>query len=297
MNFLIVGHSVVDKIYKNDDLLIKPGGIFYTTASLLSFCRQKDKLFLCTTVDRESHKLFSFVYNKVEQNYIQLSNKIPTVQLKLKDSAEREEKYEHITEKLNVDFTRLINFDGILINMITGFDVSIEQLEHLSKIYSGIKYFDVHTLSRGVDNNLNRKIRPIPGFGRWARCIDILQANEAELRTLSTEQDEASLVEELFNFGIRQIIITMAERGAKVYYKEKEKIESVYQSALQTKSINQVGCGDVFGAVYFYNYILNKNVHEALLLANIAAGVSTEYTNPEDFLNLKEDVRRKLDKK
>ncbi len=60
--------------------------------------------------------------------------------------------------------------------------------------------------------------------------------------------------------------------------------------------VNKVGCGDVFGAVYFYNYIRNKNLIEALTLANIAAGTSTTYSDINDYLNLKADVLARYNK-
>ena len=66
--------------------------------------------------------------------------------------------------------------------------------------------------------------------------------------------------------------------------------------ALDVKPVNKVGCGDVFGAVYFYNYIRNKNLIEALTRANIAAGTSTTYIDINDYLNLKADVLARYNK-
>ena len=44
----------------------------------------------------------------------------------------------------------LNKFDGIFINMITGFDINQKQIEDVRKKFKGLIYFDVHTLSRGV---------------------------------------------------------------------------------------------------------------------------------------------------
>jgi sugar/nucleoside kinase (ribokinase family) len=91
------------------------------------------------------------------------------------------------------------------------------------------------------------------------------------------------IIDELFSYGIKQIIITRAEKGATVFLRENNSVKKVHQDALKTNVVNKVGCGDVFGAVYFYNYIKNKNVILALDQANLFAGIATTYS--EALLN------------
>ncbi|MBT8379227.1 MAG: carbohydrate kinase family protein [Ignavibacteria bacterium] len=296
MNFLVIGHSVVDKIYDGNRLQIKPGGIFYTVVSLKSFLENGEKLFVCTTVDETNYNLFSFIYDYVETDYLKFVPCIPIVNLRLKTETEREEVYENVTESIEMDISNLNRFDGILINMITGFDISIKQIQQLRKNFNGLIYFDVHTLSRGLDENMNRNFRPIPEFGKWAESIDILQTNEFELKTLNLKSNETDIIEELFKYGIKQIIVTKADRGSNLYFTEQGKVKLIKCKAVQIESINKVGCGDVFGATYFYYYIKNKNANNALLIANTAAGICTKYFKEKDFFNLKEDVREQLNK-
>lgn len=294
MNFLVIGHSVVDKIQEGNVVHVKPGGIFYTAISLFNFLEKSDKLFLCTTVEKSSYRLFSFIYDEIEQELIEYVKLIPVVNLSIGDSGERDETYENISENLNINFTNLNRFNGILINMITGFDISIEQMQTIRKNYKGIIYFDVHTLSRGLGKNYIREFRPVPDFFKWAECIDILQANNHELQTLSTKKNEQEIVEDLLNYGIKQVIVTKASNGAVAYFRISGELRSINRKSLNTDAVNKVGCGDVFGAVYFYNYIRNKNVNDALLYANTAAGISTKYLEVKDFLNLKNDVRKQF---
>jgi sugar/nucleoside kinase (ribokinase family) len=292
MNILVIGHSVVDKIIDKGNVSIKPGGIFYTVASLLSQLQNDDKLYLCSEIDEANESLFEKFYNKVEKEYLNFVDSIPNVNLVINNVEERKETYSQISKYLTLPDKNLNRFDGILINMISGYDVSLAQLENLKNNYQGVIYFDVHTLSRGADKNLNRIFRRIENFNKWAKCLDILQANESELLTLSDKKDENQIIEELFSFGIKQIIITRAERGATVYFKEDGIKKSFHKNALKTKLVNKVGCGDVFGAVYFHNYIKNKNVTLALERANLFAGIATTYSNTNDILNLKRDAEQ-----
>lgn len=297
MNILVIGHSVVDKIIDKDITLIKPGGIFYTVVSFLSQIESKDKLYLCSSIDKENEKLFKIAYDKVEKEYIERNDSIPFVELRIDSFTERREKYSHLTNNLNIPTDKLDKFDGILINMITGYDISLTQLQQLRKNYNGLIYFDVHTLSRGVDKNLSRIFRRIEDFNRWAECIDILQANASELLTLSDKKDESQIIDKLFSFGIKHIIITRADKGATVLFSENDTIKNYHKNALNVIVFNKVGCGDVFGAVYFYNYIKNKNVTLALEQANLFAGISTTYTEAIEYLNLKRDANKQIGKK
>ena len=284
MNFLIVGHSVVDVIFEKQSHKIKPGGIFYTAISMLSLAESKDKIFLCTDIDEGNYELFKFVYDRAENNFIRKVKSIPTVKLVINEGGERKETYTELAENLILPKENLDLFDGILINMITGYDVSLSQLKELRKNFDGLIYFDVHTLSRGVDKNLERSFRRIKDFNLWAECIDILQANEFELQTLSDKSKEIEIVKELLSFGINQVIVTRAERGSSAYFLGNKRID---KKAMKVKPINKVGCGDVFGATYFHSYIKNKNIKLAMEEANICAGIATTYNNEKDFLNLK----------
>ena len=297
MNILVIGHSVVDKIIDKGSISVKPGGIFYTVVSFLSQIQKEDKLYLCSSIDEKNEILFKDAYDKIEREFLVYVDSIPKVELIVDNAGERKETYSQISQNLSLPAGELNRFDGILINMISGYDVSLTQLKQLRENYNGLIYFDVHTLSRGIDKNLNRIFRRIDDFNKWAECIDILQTNESELLTLSDQEEEAAIVDELFAFGIRQVIITRAEKGATVFFRESAIIKNYHKDALKVNLINKVGCGDVFGAVYFYNYIKNKNVTLALEQANLFAGISTTYSEVKEYLNLKRNANEQIGKK
>jgi len=297
MNILIVGQSVVDKIIDKGNVSIKPGGIFYTVVSMLSQANNWDNINLCSSIDKQNDKLFKPAYSKIKKDFLVYVDSIPQVELQVDGIGERKETYSQIANNLLLPKENLNQFEGILINMISGYDISLDQLEQLRAGYNGLIYFDVHTMSRGVDENLNRVFRKIKDFNKWAECIDILQVNESELLTLSIKEKEEAIIGELFSYSIEQIIITRAERGATVYFQDNKVIKSYHKNALQVETVNKVGCGDVFGAVYFYNYIKNKNVSLALEQANLFAGIAATYSQTSDFINLKKDADEWISKK
>lgn len=296
MKLLIIGHSVLDHIrFLSDEEKVRPGGIFYSTMGFKCFTDENDEISLLTYLDKRNEKYFSFLYSKLNVNYIKYVDSIPVVHLKLFEKEERCERYENITMNLDTSILgSLDEFDGILINMITGFDITLSDFIEIRKRFKGIIYFDVHTLSRGLDEKNRRLFRVIPEAEKWLSNVDIVQVNERELLTLSDSNIEDEIVKEVLNYGVKILIVTKAEKGGNIYYSENNEIKSFHFNALKTNNVNRVGCGDIFGSVFFYNYIIGKDIIKAATVANIAAGCVTELNSLKDFENLKSDTIKRL---
>jgi hypothetical protein len=114
------------------------------------------------------------MYNKINKNNIRWVDEIPKVHLIIHDSEERTECYENVSQNLEIDYNLLSSFDGILVNMITGFDITLEQLKNIRKHFKGLIYFDVHTLSRGYDESKTRGFRQLKLFP-WISSVDLIQ--------------------------------------------------------------------------------------------------------------------------
>ncbi|MCJ7555167.1 MAG: carbohydrate kinase family protein [Ignavibacteriaceae bacterium] len=292
MKLLIIGHSVVDIIDKDGDKVVQPGGIFYSVNTCLQLISPNDEIYLCTQIDDKHFHLYENVYKNVDQSFIERVDAIPAVELTVSGHFERKEHYKNISNKLNIDCGKLNDFDGILINMITGFDIDIIQLQKTRQSTNALIYFDVHTLSRGLDENLHRSFRVIPDFDEWAKNIDIIQCNEHEIFTLSDKKTEIEIVEHLFNCGIKIVCITKGKIGSKIYYKNKNEVASYFRSTRKISNNNNVGCGDVFGAAFFYGYISTGNITQAAELSASSSEYIASINNLSEFIKLKENVVR-----
>ena len=274
MKILVIGHSVEDHIHQNNAERIKPGGIYYSVLGLTKIIAADDEIHLITALQKNNKHLFSDIYNTIYKKYISWIDEIPRVQLIINDSEERTECYENVPQNLKINYSMLHGFDGILINMISGFDITLEQLQEIRKNFSGLIYLDVHTLSRGFDENRLRVFRRIENFSKWAASVDLIQVNELEAITLFNHKEELKTANEVMKQGTKCLIVTKGDGGAIVYFPRDNEIESVFMLSKKVQTLNKVGCGDIFGAVFFYSYLMNKNVREALMKANLAAGKS-----------------------
>ena len=290
MKLLIIGHSVEDHFINSEKEEIKPGGIYYTASAQNYLKIPGDEVVLLTAVEKENYNLFSNVYENFDKNYFQNVDSIPKVFLKIYKQGERDECYNKVTENLNINIENIDSFDGILINMITGFDISLEQLISLRKLFKGFIYFDVHTLSRGLEADGKRSFRTIPDFSKWAGLLDIIQVNQHELLTLSDKKDQMDIVREILNSGSKYLILTMEELGARVFYLENGEINSVFKPANKIEVKNKIGCGDIFGAVFFYDYLINRDINKSLEKANYAAGLTAAGKDLKELNKLIKDA-------
>ena len=269
MRLLVIGHSVFDTIKLDNQHKKGAGGIYYSISALNRIKQRDDEIFLYSQFDEETYDYFKPEFEKIDNRYLQKVKMIPKVHLNLQKDSERHEAYENITSNLVLNFSDLNGFDGILINMITGFDITLNQLIKIRNDFSGLIYIDIHTLSRGLAKDFKREFRLIPEFENWAKCLDIIQVNNNELFSLSNKKNEIEIVEELFAFGVKIVCVTKGESGARVYFKSQNEIASYFVAARKVNNPNVIGCGDVFGASFFYSYIRNKNA--IISLANAVA--------------------------
>lgn len=282
MKILLVGHSIIDHFEKQGSHSVTPGGIYYSVLGMLSCVTLKDEVFLISGINTQSSGLFEKLYTRINLEYSNNISALPEVLLKIYDDKEREEVYSNLSTQLLIDKVKNWNqFDGILINMITGFDISVEQFNTIRLSYNGLIYFDIHTLLRGVDKNMSRIFRQIPEAGEWLSCIDILQCNEFEIKTVFGLDDEHETVLQIFQFRPKAIIVTKGEKGATLYYKVENEILDFHLPAEKINVINKVGCGDIFGAVFFYSYLSKRNLIESLRFANLTAAIAVS----KDILN------------
>lgn len=267
MKLLLIGHSVFDTIINGENIKTSPGGIFYTAQQIAHLSSSKDEIFLLTQFDNQTFKYFLPVYSRFDDKLFQRVDAIPSVKLILREGSERKEIYENTSPKLSLENFDYSVFDGILINMITGTDININDLKIIRSQSNALIHFDVHTLSRPMDESGDRIFTVIPDFDDWARNIDILQSNEFEFNTLGRFDNHYERINHFLSLGVKIILITKGSKGAVLFFKKDTELISYFVSAVEIKNADTVGCGDVFGASFFYNYIRNKNVYESLSFA------------------------------
>lgn len=291
--FLLIGHSVLDTILTSNEVFIRPGGIFYSTIALLNIKENNDEITLLTNFDDSSYEYFQETYKRTVMKFSSKVDLIPRVELTIYTDKERTEKYTNLNQSLIFpDTISYTDYDLLLVNMITGFELSYEKLNEIRSKTQALIYFDVHSLSRAIDKNNIRYSRKIENKTKWLKSIDILQANEFEILTLSNETEEIEIAKDILSSGVKILLITKGNKGSSAYFISNNVVKSISVEAIKINSTNFVGCGDVFGAAFAYTYLKTNDIKFSLAFANKASGIITSYNQIQDYNKLKSDLEK-----
>ena len=110
------------------------------------------------------------------------------------------------------------------------------------------------------------------------KLIDYFTPNETEAefylnKKIKTESDIKNAGQELLKKGVKNVIITLGEKG--VYFANKE--ENFFLNAFELKEpvLDTTGAGDAFNGALTVSLASNLDIKEALIFANKIAGIST----------------------
>lgn len=259
MKILIIGSSVVDKILNKNGYRISAGGIYHSVLKLSEIKNSDDVISLCTLVDKKNFHLFEKIFENCNEKFFTEVNEISNVTLDESNCCHRKEIYFNEVFSLKVDNIDFSSFDGILINMITGYEIDVDTLKKIRNKTKSLIYFDVHTLSRKSDKPGLREFQVIKNFESWALCLDIIQVNEFELNSLFDIKDEFKVAEKLFSLGVKILIVTKSEKGATIFFKKNGEMNFYHKKARKIIDVETIGCGDYFGSSFFYKYLITKD--------------------------------------
>ena len=297
MRFVITGHLCLDVIHLPDGSEVQSyGGIFFSLASLANIADEDDLIYPVFGVGEVDYDKFieriSKYENVVRDGIFKFPGLTNRVHLFYQDRNERTECSVHIAKP--IEYKRFENFknaDGIFINMISGFDITLDTLKKLRKLFPYI-HFDVHSLTLGVDEKNIRFRKKLENWDEWLSNVDTVQMNEHETRAMGDESwTDERLAEEVLNLGVKAMVVTRGPDGATLFYR-KDKLIKIDFPAIDIEPIDPTGCGDVFGSAFFLKYAKTSDPVEAVKFANLVAGLNATIRGSTEIDKLKELVKK-----
>ncbi len=279
MKFLVIGHLCLDVIHSIDGPEVQRyGGIYYSVATFASLLENGDRVIPVFGVNKNDYEpLIQHLkkFPRVDTSGIfQFDEPTNNVHLFYQDKESRIECSKDISR--SIPFSHIKDFlkvDGILVNMISGFDVSVNTLDEIRMAVREKKvpiHFDYHNLTLGVKDNYERFRRPVSDWRRWVFMTDTVQLNEEEIAGLTVEKStEQQTVGHLLTLSVKGVVVTRGERGASLFYNEHKKVVRKDIDGLNVeRSRDATGCGDVFGAAFHLHYVKTNDLIAAAEFAN-----------------------------
>lgn len=302
----IIGAPCIDEVISPSGEITSTqlGGILYSYAAMdraatianldveiipLTFISIPDSDYLIPFFKELKHFNFSSApkTDSLLSNRVRLVYKSDTERSEFCASILPELKPEHFNPEL------LASLDGIFINMISGFDISVETLKFIRQNTKAYIHLDVHAMILGELSDTPEKPRLVRGVKQWRRWltnVDSVQMNEMEadwfaVPDLASEIDFVREARSLYKEtgSPKGIIITRAERGATCFDFINDKIWNKVPVKREIK--NTTGSGDVFGAVYTLSKTFGTSEEQSLYQAEEIAGWNAGLEKLEDILN------------
>jgi len=114
---------------------------------------------------------------------------------------------------------------------------------------------------------------------RLLKHTAILKVNEWECHTLTGISDPFTAAEQIHDWGVREVIITLGGGGSLIYADDKFYNTPAYPPA---KLVDATGCGDTYSAGYLYARARGMSYAESGRFAAAMCTLKLEHTGPFD---------------
>ncbi len=301
MRILVLGHLCMDVIHPADGPEIESiGGIYYAVATLASLLDARDRVLPVFGVHRAEHgalleRLAQFP-NVDPSGIYPFEEPTNRVHLYYKARGNRIECSKNISPPIPFDrIRRYLAADAILINMVSGFDVTLETMDSIRMGVRGEKipiHFDFHSLTLGVTDTHSRYRRPVEEWRRWAFMVDTVQLNEEEIAGLPLEpMTEQQTAGHLLTLGTKGVLVTRGDRGVSLYRNDQKHVVRSDIPGIAVKGGQEpTGCGDVFGAAFLVSYIRSGDLLASAEYANRVSASKVRLRGVDQLAGLRAEV-------
>jgi sugar/nucleoside kinase (ribokinase family) len=183
--------------------------------------------------------------------------------------------------------------NAMLVNFISGFDISLDTLRKMRKNTDALVFMDVHSLTLGGDDSRKRFFRAPRNWREWIKQADMVQINIPELKELSKRnlkslQEIKESGKHILDLGPQVVLVTQGENGALMILNNQVRR---FKGSNVRKFKDATGCGDVFSAGFLICYLHTKNLMKAVNFANYVAGEKCRISGVEGMKRLFWSVR------
>ncbi len=270
------------------------GGIFYNIIILSELLGDRDQIIPVSYVGRDISEQVQAILSKRPNinpvGLVPIDQKNQKVILEYISPEERREKalfnfppleWQHVEPFLDADM--------VIVNMITGWDLTLEVFRYIGQAAADRLYLDVHFLLMGIDD-LGRRFPQRPEeVEEWIRIPHFLQMNEREFRIISPNTLSEVEFHKTFLQKHQVLLVTKAGNGAVVVYQSHDIIGSkAFPAFTVPRIVDTTGCGDAFGAGFVAAYLKHGDISDAVEYANLVAAANAALPGSTEVYRLKE---------
>jgi len=281
LKIVIIGTIVKDRIrFMDGSERLSWGGLLYSISALLSLMDESDKLIPVSYAGEEAWDVLSRLSRRDQR--LKLEGLVRTelennqVVLHYRDESERDEYSLQPFPELQYDhILKFSDANIIFVNMISGWDVSLDALCELRRRSSALIALDLHSLTLGRAEDGLRYWKKF-NAAQWIEQSDITQCNKNEFQALGGDIENPHIFYEQSCIKGHQVVnLTLSYRGSLTMKGGDQGISIFHiEAPAEIGVVDPTGCGDAFLAAFTLEYFYTRDVRKAAGRANLVAGLS-----------------------
>ena len=183
---------------------------------------------------------------------------------------------------------KIVDSDYILVNYISGSDISTANLTWLRGQTQALIYIDFHSRTLGRNADGSRYLRRPRDWKETVLCADILQMNEIEFRLLAKMPPGPKACKNfMFNHMAESalcLLVTLGEQGCLLSFRRRSDIITRRAPAnLSGQIVDTTGCGDIFAGAFLSRFVQRRAIVAATHFAVRVASMRAKTAALEDF--------------
>lgn len=281
-----VGHITLDKVTTPRNTVHMPGGTsFYCAQAICHFNDIKFKLVtrVGTTELAVVEKLRS---EGIETDVKPCECSVYFENIYGENQDNRTQKVLAKAEPFTIDMLEKTDAKIFLLGALLADDFPTEVVKYLSA--KGLVAIDSQGYLREVRDT---KVYAV----NWENKKEVLKythflkANEEEMEVLTGHKDIKMAAQQLYDWGVREVLITMGSMGSVIY----DGTDFYQIPAYEAKEvIDATGCGDTYITGYLYKRAKGATIEESARFGAAMATMKIEGTGP--FSGNEEDIEREM---
>ena len=279
MKITLIGTIVKDRIFGIDGTVTESfGGLFYSIEALRAVSAPDDRIIPVSFVGADIYdRVIDYFKDDSRMDlkgFYRIEQPNNHVDLRYNDAQERIEfSLDPMPPLTYGQIAPFLDADLLLVNLISGWDIELPDLQKIANDFHGILSMDLHSLTLAREPDGRRVRHKLKNFDAWLAVPDILQLNKKEFESIC--HSGLTVFYKKYCFDQNKIVnLTLGNRGSISVYREKNEIVKISTPPADVKVIDPTGCGDVFLSAFAYEYYRSKNIIVAAKFANWVAGIA-----------------------
>ena len=279
-----VGHITLDKVVTPKSVVHMAGGTsFYFSNAIRNM--GVNYILVTALAPEEMHFVSDLRADGIEVKALPSAHTVYFENNYTEDPDNRTQRVLRTADPFTVDQLRGIEAKVFHLGPLLAGDIPVELIRTLSE--RGKVSLDVQGYLRKVQHK-NVHAIDWPAKKEALQYVEILKANESEMAVLTGDTDVRRSAKMLFDWGVREVIITLGSRGSVIY--NGRGFYDIPAYIPLTSVVDATGCGDTYMAGYLYQRNKGAALQEAGEFAAAMATLKIESSGP--FTGTEEDVSK-----